>query len=51
LEREFSKFFSNGVCTENQLEISIKAINNAYEEKRKLIKNLLLRQRILKVFI
>uniref|UniRef100_A0A914LIC2 UBA domain-containing protein n=1 Tax=Meloidogyne incognita TaxID=6306 RepID=A0A914LIC2_MELIC len=48
LEREFSKFFSNGVCTENQLEISIKAINNAYEEKRKLIKNLLLRQRILK---
>uniref|UniRef100_A0A914N7R8 UBA domain-containing protein n=1 Tax=Meloidogyne incognita TaxID=6306 RepID=A0A914N7R8_MELIC len=48
LEREFSKFFSNGVCTENQLELSIKAINNAYEEKRKLIKNLLLRQRILK---
>ncbi|CAK5042170.1 unnamed protein product [Meloidogyne enterolobii] len=48
LEREFSKFISNGVCTENQLEISIKAIKNAYEEKRKLIKNLLLRQRILK---
>ncbi|KAL7076465.1 hypothetical protein ACQ4LE_004375 [Meloidogyne hapla] len=48
LEREFSKFLSNGVCTENQLEQAIKSINNAYEEKRKLIKNLLLRQRILK---
>ncbi|KAF7638541.1 hypothetical protein Mgra_00001918 [Meloidogyne graminicola] len=47
LERELSKFFSNKICSENQFDLSIKEINNAYEEKRKSIKNTLKRQRIL----
>jgi hypothetical protein len=49
LQKELSAFLSKQICTEQQMCLVIKALENAYEQKRKEIKNLLSQQGILQV--
>ena len=50
LERELSTFLSKHICAEREMQIAVKALEDAYSHKRRAIKETLARQGLLQVF-